>query len=354
MSQTTPATEANYKYWRSLEQLEDPAAYQAKHADEFAPGVSEPPVLDDVSRRSFLGVVAASAAVAGMTSCRKPVTNIMPFGMRPEDLVPGNPRFYATAHIHDGIGTGILVRSSDGRPTKVEGNPMHPSSLGGTNHLMQAELLNLYDPMRSQHPMRDTDRHAEAPAAADDHGEVAGHTTVADFAHFWAERDLGDGSGVHLLLEPTSSPSIQAGLARFKAKYPSAVVHSWAPVNRSAALDATKTIFGSPFETRYDLTSADVVVSFECDFLSQDGNSVRNARDYAGRRKITSETEVSDLSRLYVIEGYHSVTGSNADHRFRVRSSDVGDVVMALAAQLESEHGVSIEGDYSAYAGLSQ
>ena len=358
MSQTKPATEprTEQKYWRSLEQLEDPAAFAAKHADEFAAGASEPPALDDVSRRNFLGIVAASPAVAGMTSCRKPITNIMPFGVRPEDLVPGNPLYYATAHIHDGVGTGILVRSSDGRPTKVEGNPVHPSSLGGSNHLMQAELLNLYDPLRSQHPVRDTDRHEETPATADDgHGsEASTHATIADFAHFWADQDLGDGSGVRLLLEPTSSPTIQAALARFRAKYPNAGVHFWAPVNRSAALEATKSIFGSALETRYDLTKADVVVSFDCDFQSQDGDSVRNARDYAGRRKITSETSAADLSRLYVIEGYHSVTGSNADHRLRVRSQEVGDVVMALAAQLESAHGLSIEGDYSGYAELAQ
>jgi molybdopterin-containing oxidoreductase family iron-sulfur binding subunit len=332
-------------YWRSLEQLADPAS--ETNRQEFADGASEPPVLDDVSRRNFLGIAAATAAVAGLTSCRKPVTRILPFAKRPEDLVPGTPKYYATAHIRGGLGTGILVKSSDGRPTKVEGNPLHPSSLGGTDHLMQAELLNLYDPARSKHPVD----HAAPKHEDDGHGHAPHKdAAIADFMKFWAKAKPADGNGLRILMEPTSSPSTQRALANLQKKLRGTIVHTWAPVHGNAAVAATTQVFGHALDTQYDLTKADVVVSVDCDFQGQDGNNVRNARDYASRRRISSETEVDKLSRLYAMESYHSLTGSNADHRFRLRPSEIGDAVMALALELKTKHGLSVAGDYSAYA----
>ncbi|MEE2886432.1 MAG: TAT-variant-translocated molybdopterin oxidoreductase, partial [Planctomycetota bacterium] len=345
-------------YWRSLDQLTDPLGFEERHKSEFAEGASEAPVLDDVSRRKFLGVVAASVAMASMTSCRKPVTRILPFGKRPEDMVPGNPTYYATAHVAGGVGTGTLVKSSDGRPTKVEGNPMHPSSLGATNHLMQAELLNLYDPARSEH---NTDRDAcEHDHGADDHSHDHAHTllpqTIEQFSAYFAKQvgNLGgDGTGMHLLLEPTTSPSIAAALTRLSAKYPKAQIHYWAPVNRDASNAATTRLYGKALDTRYDLSKADVVVSVECDFQSQDGNAIRNARDFASRRKVTNQADASKIARHYAIESYHSVTGSNSDHRFRIRASEAREVVIALAGEL-AKLGVNIGGDFSGYADIAK
>lgn len=345
-------------YWRSLDQLADPAEFKERHKNEFADGASEAPVFDDVSRRKFLGVVAASVAMASMTSCRKPETRILPFGKRPEDMVPGNPTYYATAHIAGGLGTGILVKSSDGRPTKVEGNPMHPSSQGATDQLMQAELLNLYDPARSHH---NTDRDAcshdhENGDHSHDHGD---HEllpqTMEQFSTYFAAQVKGlggTGEGVHLLMEPTSSPSVAAAVTRMAAKYPKAQVHFWAPVNRDAANAASTTLFGKAMDTHYDLSKANVVVSVECDFQGQDGDALKNARDFASRRRATTPDEAAKIARLYAIESFHSVTGSNSDHRFRIRASEAGEVVMALAAEL-GKLGVKVDGDFSGYAGVA-
>ena len=162
-----PAPEVTY--WRSLEQLENSTEFQQTLAREFPEGITEAP--DDVSRRGFLAAVAASVALAGMTSCRKPVTNILPFKRRPSGFKPGIPQFYATTLMRAGRGIGVLVKSSDGRPTKIEGNPDHPSSKGGSDLQLQAELLQLYDPGRSRHARGPV---GHAPAAGEGaHG--AGH-----------------------------------------------------------------------------------------------------------------------------------------------------------------------------------
>ena len=140
---------AGVTYWRSLEQLENSAEFQQLVEREFPEGVTESGddiVSDDVSRRGFLTAVAASVALAGLTSCRKPVTKILPFNKRPEGFKPGTAQLYATTISRSGYGIGVLVKSSDGRPTKIEGNTDHPSSLGGSDARLQAELLQIYDP----------------------------------------------------------------------------------------------------------------------------------------------------------------------------------------------------------------
>ena len=147
MNQTQTPTPGTY--WRSLGQLENSAEFQDILAREFPEGITEAP--DEVSRRGFLGAVAASVALAGMASCRKPVTKILPFTKRPEGFKPGIAQHYATTITRGGYGIGVLAKSNDGRPTKLDGNPDHPSCPGGGSDMrLQAELLNLYDPNRSR------------------------------------------------------------------------------------------------------------------------------------------------------------------------------------------------------------
>lgn len=139
--------------FRSLEQLEGTPEYLEFLQREFQPDATELPA-NEVSRRGFLGLLGASMALAGLAGCRKPYQKILPFAHRPEGMLPGIPRWYATAHQRGAYGVGTLVKSSDGRPTKVEGNPLHPSSLGAADQHMHAELLQLYDPARTQRPRR--------------------------------------------------------------------------------------------------------------------------------------------------------------------------------------------------------
>jgi molybdopterin-containing oxidoreductase family iron-sulfur binding subunit len=306
-------------HWRSLEQLaRSPKADELLHR-EFQDGADEMPV-DDVSRRNFLGLLGASIALAGMSGCRKPVTAILPFAKRPEDLVLGVPRYYATAHVASGYGVGTLVKSSDGRPTKVEGNPLHPSSLGRSTQFMQAEVLNLYDPARSKHPRR-----GREPA------------TWAGFEQFCKQHFAGltakVGEGLALLCEPTSSPSMLAMLAAFGRQFPSSKAYYWTPLHRDQELAGNRAAFGSELEAHYQFDRAEVVVAFDSDFLQDQPNSVRYARDWATTRKIRRPEQ--KLSRLYVVEAGYSLTGAAADHRFRVGAAQVTDALLALAAELD-------------------
>jgi MoCo/4Fe-4S cofactor protein with predicted Tat translocation signal len=326
-------------YWRSLAQLENSSEFQATLAREFPEGITEAP--DDVSRRGFLGAVAASVALAGMTSCRKPVTTILPFNRRPEGFKPGVPQHYASTIVRGGLGIGVLVKSSDGRPTKIDGNPDHPSSLGGSDLQLQAELIQLYDPGRSRHGRGPT------TAAPDDHGHDThgahghAHPPVDVWAEFdkWkgeADKDLvsiKQGEGLHVLMAPTSSPSILAAIARMKnGSFPKARFHFWHALHRDNELAGAQLAFGKPVATHHDFRKADVVLSLDSDFLANDGNSLRSARHWAETRRAPAKGK--KLSRLYVVESAFSTTGTAADHRFRMRSSDVAALAMALAKAL--------------------
>src|SRR5215471_14015550 len=137
------------EYWRSLEELAGTPEFREMLHREFPKGASE--WVDSVSRRGFLQLMGASLALAGMTGCTKlPLEPIVPYVRQPEEVIPGRPRFYATAVTLGGYASPVLVESHLGRPTKIEGNDLHPASQGGTDVFTQASLLGLYDPDRSQ------------------------------------------------------------------------------------------------------------------------------------------------------------------------------------------------------------
>ncbi|GDY01794.1 molybdopterin oxidoreductase [Planctomycetota bacterium] len=327
-------------YWRSLEQLENSPEFQQIVAREFPEDITEAP--DAVSRRGFLSAVAATVALAGMTSCRKPVTNILPFNKRPEGYKPGIPQVYATTLTRGGVGIGVLVKSSDGRPIKIEGNPDHPSSLGGSDARLQAELLQIYDPGRSNMAIGPSkgEAHAEAHGAAE-HGaaEHAAHDpneTFTAFYEFWEttakELLAKKGAGLHMLLPKSSSPSLLAMIGKARDAFPEASFYMWDALHHDEELAGAKAAFGKAVETHVDYSKSSVVVSFDNDFLALDGNNLRNARDWAKTRRAPKPG--ADISRLYVYESCFSTTGTMADHRFRMTPSSVAAQAMALAAQL--------------------
>ncbi|MFT4512711.1 MAG: MoCo/4Fe-4S cofactor protein with predicted Tat translocation signal [Planctomycetota bacterium] len=340
----TTATTGEPTYWRSIGQLENSEEFQEVLSREFPEGITEAP--DDVSRRGFLGAIAASVALAGMTSCRKPETKILPFTKRPEGFKPGIAQHYASTIHRNGYGIGVLVKSNDGRPTKIEGNPMHPSSLGGADLQLQAELLQLYDPNRSRHA-----RNAHTTAHSnDDHGAAAhgGHAvdvwaelgigTDLDSDHpkpSWLETASSDllakqGAGLHICMPPSTSPSLLAAVKRIKdGSFPKAKFHTWTALHRDNELQGAEMAFGKSMATNYDFAKADVVLSLDSDFLATDGNNLANARAWASRRR-----EAKNLNRLYSVESIFSTTGTAADHRFRTKSSDIPAVVFALAKAL--------------------
>jgi molybdopterin-containing oxidoreductase family iron-sulfur binding subunit len=344
-SHETSAADANGPtYFRSLGELENSPEFQQILEREFPEGITDSAGIDgtdEVSRRGFLGVIAASVALAGLTSCRKPKTSILPFNKRPEGFKPGLPQLYATVLPRNGYGIGVLVKSSDGRPTKIDGNPEHPSSLGGSDLRLQAELLQLYDPGRSRAPRnKHSAMHAPAAAGHGGSGEHADHEVNVwdEFYAWWDEKakDLAgpkQGEGLHVVLPSHSSPSMQAAVTRMKTgAMPKARFHHWSPLHRDNERAGAQMAFGKLVATQIDYGNADVVVSLDSDFLATDGNHLRSARAWAQTRR--QPVAGKKLSRLYVVESTFSTTGTAADHRFRTKAGDIAAVAFALAKAL--------------------
>jgi MoCo/4Fe-4S cofactor protein with predicted Tat translocation signal len=293
------------EYWRSLEELAGSDEFQEMLHREFPKGASE--WLDDFSRRGFLKTMGASLALAGLTGCtRMPTTEIVPYVRQPENVIPGRPKFYATAFTLGGYASPILVESHMFRPTKVEGNPEHPASLGGTDVYAQASILDLYDPDRAQNitymgDVRSWNGFTEA---------VRGPMNV--------QKSMA-GSGVRILTQTVSSPTLAAQIRSYLEANPQAKWHVYEPINRDNVVEGAKLAFGEPVETRYDLSTADVIVSLDADFLYAGfPGSARYTRDFAARRNPDA-----NMNRLYVVESTPSSTGMKADHRLPVRAADV-------------------------------
>ena len=304
------------EYWRSLEELAGSPEFQQALDREFPKGASE--WLDSVSRRGFLKVMGASLGLAGMTGCvRLPLEPIVPYVRQPEGVIPGKPMYYATAVTLGGYASPVLVESHLGRPTKIEGNDLHPASQGGTDIFTQASILGLYDPDRSQNVMSMGDQRSWAAFLAAIRGPLS------------AQKAL-QGAGIRILTPTISSPTLAAQLRNFLKLYPQAKWHVYEPVNRDNILEGAKMAFGQPVETRYDFSKADVIVSLDADFLYAGfpGNS-RYIRDFATRRDPDS-----NMNRLYVIESTPSSTGAKADHRWPMRAVEIEKLAQNLSTHL--------------------
>jgi molybdopterin-containing oxidoreductase family iron-sulfur binding subunit len=305
------------EYWRSLEELAGTPEFQEMLHREFPKGASE--WVDSVSRRGFLQLMGASLALAGMTGCTKlPLEPIVPYVRQPEEVIPGRPRFYASAVTLSGYASPVLVESHLGRPTKIEGNDKHPASLGGTDIFTQAAILGMYDPDRSQ---TITNR-GNVDSWSAFLKAIKGPLTV--------QKGLG-GAGIRILTQTISSPTLSDQLRAFLKTYPQAKWHVYEPVNRDNVLEGAKLAFGQPVETRYDFSKADVVVSLDADFLYAGfpGNT-RYIRDFARHRNPDGQ-----MSRFYAIESTPTSTGAKADHRLPVRASAIERVARVLGANGE-------------------
>src|ERR1700726_2101831 len=235
------------EYWRSLEELAGSPEFQDMLHREFPKGASE--WVDSVSRRGFLRLMGASLAMAGMTGCTKlPLQEIVPYVRQPEQLIPGIAMYYATAFTLSGYANPLLVESHLGRPTKIEGNNLHPASLGGTDIFAQASILGMYDPDRSQSVM----------SMGDQRSWQAFLTAIR--GPFGVQKGL-QGAGIRILTPTVSSPTLADQLRSVLKIYPQAKWHVYEPINRDNALEGAKVAFGQPVETRYDLEKADVILS---------------------------------------------------------------------------------------------
>src|SRR6185369_11706668 len=269
------------EYWRSLEELADSPILEEFVNREFPHAADE--WNDPVERRTFLKVMGASLALAGLSGCViQPPEKVIPYVKQPEEEVPGKGLFFATAYSLSGVATPLLVRSNEGRPTKVEGNPDHPSNSGcsSTDIFSQASLLTLYDPDRSQTPLNLGETRAWTSFVAEIRGLIE-----KEGDGLKAKR----GAGLRILTETVTSPSLGAQLKQVLTDFPEAKWHQYEPVNRDNARAGAVMAFGQPVNTTYDFSKAERILSLGSDFLSAMPGTLRYARDYAAKRRTVSE-----------------------------------------------------------------
>ena len=254
----------------------------------------------------------------------------MPYVEQPEQIVPGKALFFATALATDGFALGVLVESQMGRPTKIEGNPDHPASLGATDAFAQAAILDFYDPDRSQ--------------------VVTKEGRVETWVHF-QEMLLGlrekkreaKGAGLSILTRTVTSPTLADQLRRLREQFPQLKVHAYEPITREAVVAGTKLAFGEELEPVYHLEKADVIVALDADFFSTGPGRLKDARAFASRREVEPDVrafiggpaepagQAPAMNRLYAIECTPTITGASADHRLAVSARDVDPIARVIA-----------------------
>ena len=317
--------------WRSLDELHGTPKFTKWVDTEFGTSFTEG--LDDGSRRQILKLMAASFGLAGLVACRRPEEHILPVARGVEDIIPGKPTFYNTAYVARGYATGVQVEVHDGRPTKIEGNPLHAASMGGANAQAQASVLGVYDPDRIKSVMREGKPAAKVPVEA--------WVEWSKFAASqFAEAKLGKGSGLRFLSERTSSPTLLALKAEALKKYPEAKWAEFDAVDAGNALDGAEAAFGQRLQPHYHFGKASLIVALDFDFLSLDSPSVQAAKQFASRRKVNKPGD--EMNRLYAVESQFSVTGAMADHRLRSKSSEVGALASDLAVELGATQGLKV------------
>ena len=311
-----PEAVAKPRFWRSLEERAGDEEIRDYLEREFPSRLSE--WDDPIGRRKFLTMMAASLGLAGAIGCSSPAELIIPHVKAPENYRPGRPLHYATAVSRGGYAQGLLVTSYEGRPTKIEGNPDHPYSLGATDAFAQASILGLYDPDRSQ-----TTRHRGVIATWDDF--------TSQLADERKRLDANAGAGLRILTETVTSPTLAALLQQLRERWPSAVWHQYEPVSMDNAREGTRLAFGRNVDSLYDFSRADVVVSLDADFLLGGPASIRHARDFIARHQPQDDRP---MNRLYVAESTYTITGAMADHRFPIRPERIELIARALAQRV--------------------
>ena len=320
-------------YWRNLEELAETQEF-ATFVERAAPRFRD--VVNSLDRRRFLQLMAASMALGGLSACGPEVNprQLLPYVEQPKNIIPGRNRYYASASTQNGYATGVLIAHQMARPIKVEGNPDHPASLGAASAVMQAGILQLYDPRRAQ--------------------TIVGSGQIATWEGFiGALHDRRDallarkGDGLRILTGGVTSPSLAARFAQLHQQYPGMRWHQWEALHRDNELAAASRSFGQPVERVFDLTKADRIFGVESDLVSTNPGWLAYARHFAAARR-PAETG-GMMSRVYAIESTPTLLGAKADHRLPMRPDQIVDAVRYLAglvgarpqlwSQQENPHG---------------
>jgi molybdopterin-containing oxidoreductase family iron-sulfur binding subunit len=314
----SPVMPSGRTYWRSLQELAETSEFAAI-VERDVPRFRE--IMDTFDRRRFVQLMAASMALAGLSGCG-PEPNprqLLPYVEQPEGIVPGRNRFYATATALDGYGTGVLVAHQMARPFKIEGNPDHPASLGAASAIMQASILQLYDPRRSQTIVGD--------------GQIATWEDFVAALHRRRGRLLARrGSGLRILTGAVSSPALAGQLASLQQQFPEMRWHQWEALHRDNEQAAALTSFGQPAERLFDLSGVETVFGIESDLISATPGWLAYARQFAARRRPAESG--GKMSRVYAIESTPTLLGAKADHRIAMRPDEIVASARYLAGLL--------------------
>jgi MoCo/4Fe-4S cofactor protein with predicted Tat translocation signal len=318
--QHPPESATGRKYWRSLGEYSNTPEFRQWLEREFPAGASELNE-DDWSRRDFLKLMGASMALAGigLTSCRRPEMHLVPFTKSAEWTIPGKFLYYATAMPRRTGAIPLIATTVDGRPIKLEGNPLHPASGGATDTFAQASVLDLYDPDRSK--------------------RFVNRGKTANRAEFDAYIDklrtilrASGGDGLTFLVEEAPSPTRDRLRAELEKVFPKMLWCVYEPLLSEAHNDATRAAFGDNVRLVPHFERADVVLALDSDFLDCGEGDIESVRAFTSRRRVRAAKDT--MNRLYVVENHFTLTGAMADHRMRLPTSQIPALTYVLAKKI--------------------
>jgi MoCo/4Fe-4S cofactor protein with predicted Tat translocation signal len=323
----TPAPVTGPEYWRSLDQLADTPEFRTWVEREFPDDAAA--VLDGNSRRTMLKIMAASFGLAGLAACSRPEYRLAPQARGREDYIPGAPYNYTSAFALGGHAAGIVVQTNEGRPSKIEGNPDHPASLGAATALAQASLLSVYDPDRSKAVL-----------------EGGKESSWEKFEAAVKGLSLGDGSGLRFLSGTVVSPTLDSLRTEALKKWPRAKWVEYESIARDNERAGAMLAFGQAVNLHPQFDKAKVILSLDYDFLGADYPTPLATKLFSKNRHVDSEADLEKISRLYVVESQFSLTGANAEHRLRMQGGEVQKFAADLSAALgASPSGGATSGD---------
>jgi MoCo/4Fe-4S cofactor protein with predicted Tat translocation signal len=318
-------------YWRSFKELYNDPSFKDAVKHEFSESAEQAPdvnKMSGLSRRKFLALLSASAAVAAAgCSTYRDKGVIVPYNQKPEEVILGLPNYYASTCNGCTSACGILVKTREGRPIKVDGNPDHPVNKGKICTKGQASIMNLYHPERLREPMFSSSRSNHTNTSWDE----ANKNISAAFTG-------AAGKEIAIVTHTIVSPTLKKLIDEFKLTFPSAKVYSYEVFNSTPRANAWFKSYGKKTIPALQLDKAKVIVSLESDFLGNEGNQMENTRQFAAGRDVMTS---SDFNRLYVVEGAVTLTGMNADYRMRLRTDAIEELVMALLNEFVNKKKIS-------------
>ncbi|GAB1430248.1 TAT-variant-translocated molybdopterin oxidoreductase [Ignavibacteria bacterium] len=327
MSSSVPSRK---KYFKSSETFLSPETAVASNTGEF----DSPPLQDDkplfesaVSRRSFMAVLSGAMAFAA-AGCRRPDHKLVPYVKSVEYQIPGIPNYYTTVFQHKNAAYGLLVKSSDGHPTKIDGNDLHPMSNGKVSAFAQATLMNLYDP----------DRMRRATVNNGDSTLENALTHIKDAAQAAIQAD----KSVRILIDEHCSPTFAKLISEVETKFPKIKFVVLPSIYADGTAEAMMKSTGFDGEILPNLSAADVILSVDSDFLGTDKFAVYHTVNFARNRK--PEADKPTMSKLLAAESALSLTGSNADKRILLKPNETDDFIFGVLKEVLAVKGADAVG----------